>query len=411
MDADIEYDRRLAARAGAGDERAFTELVDRHREPLLRYVSRRFSPELAEDAVQEALLSAHRALVGGTVPSDVRAWLATIAWRRALDMTRRERESLPLDADVAAGVASEPEARVLQTHELGRVVAAFSELPERQRTALALSALEGRSLEEIGDALDVPAGAAKSLVARSRRTLTHRLAAADLCCDRVRVEMEASAQRGVRLSGEVTLHLRACRACKRAHREIRGPAARARGDALPAGVGGPHRRAARSPARPDRDEPRVGGAGQRGQAVHRGVPDRGGRRWCRLAGGGLDRRAADADASHRRARQRQAQAQEEAARAQAEVARRRRSRPRRGRRPRRLCRPSWRRPRPRRRRRRRRRSAGRSTRRSRTRRAAARRTAAGCWSRERPTPPRSRRPSPPPEPTPTVAPTVAPAGG
>ncbi len=222
MDADIEYDRRLAARASAGDERAFTELVDRHREPLLRYVSRRFSPELAEDAVQEALLSAHRALVAGTVPSDVRAWLATIAWRRALDMTRRERESLPLDADVAAGVASEPEARVLQTHELGRVVAAFSELPERQRTALALSALEGRSLEEIGDALDVPAGAAKSLVARSRRTLTHRLAAADLCCDRVRVEMEASAERGVRLSGEVTLHLRGCRACKRAHREIRG---------------------------------------------------------------------------------------------------------------------------------------------------------------------------------------------
>ena len=71
---------------------------------------------------------------------------------------------------------------MLQTHELGRVVAAFSELPERQRTALALSALEGRSLEEIGDALDVPAGTAKSLVARSRRTLTHRLAAADLCC-------------------------------------------------------------------------------------------------------------------------------------------------------------------------------------------------------------------------------------
>ena len=143
MDTDIEHDRRLAARAGAGDERAFAELVERHREPLLRYVSRRFSPELAEDAVQEALLSAHRALIGGTVPADVRAWLATIAWRRALDMTRREREALPLDADVAAGAASEPEARVIQTHELGRVVAAFSELPERQRTALALSALGG----------------------------------------------------------------------------------------------------------------------------------------------------------------------------------------------------------------------------------------------------------------------------
>jgi hypothetical protein len=100
-------------------------------------------------------------------------------------------------------------------------VAAFAELPERQRAALRLSALEGRSLEEIGDALDVAPDTAKSLVARSRRTLTHRLAASELACDSVRVQMEDSAARGVRLSGEVTLHLRGCRACSRAHREIR----------------------------------------------------------------------------------------------------------------------------------------------------------------------------------------------
>jgi RNA polymerase sigma-70 factor (ECF subfamily) len=221
MGNDRDDDRRLAARAGAGDERAFAELVDRHREPLLRYIARRFSPELAEDAVQEALLSAHRALTSGTAPADVRAWLSTIAWRRALDMTRRERESLPLDADVAAASAHEPEARLIQSTELGRVVAAFSELPERQRRALTLSALEGRSLEEIGDVLDVAPDAAKSLVARSRRTLTHRLAAADLCCEEVRVQMEDAAVRGVRLPGDVTLHLRECRSCTRAHREIR----------------------------------------------------------------------------------------------------------------------------------------------------------------------------------------------
>ena len=38
--------------------------------PLLRYVARRFRPDLAEDAVQEALLSAHRALMDGTWPDD-----------------------------------------------------------------------------------------------------------------------------------------------------------------------------------------------------------------------------------------------------------------------------------------------------------------------------------------------------
>jgi RNA polymerase sigma-70 factor (ECF subfamily) len=217
----MAHDERLIERAGGGDESAFTELVERHRDPLLRYVARRFGPELAEDAVQEALLSAHRALLTGTRPADVRAWLSTIAWRRALDLTRRERAALPLDAEVAAAPAQEPEARAIQSNELGRVVAAFAELPARQQAALRLSALEGRSLEEIGDALDVAPDTAKSLVARSRRTLTHRLAAADLGCDQVRVQMEDSAARGVRLTGEVTLHLRGCRSCSRAHREIR----------------------------------------------------------------------------------------------------------------------------------------------------------------------------------------------
>jgi RNA polymerase sigma-70 factor (ECF subfamily) len=214
-------DDRLIARAGAGDEPAFTELVERHRDPLLRYIARRFGPELAEDAVQEALLSAHRALLAGTRPADMRAWLSTIAWRRALDLARRERDALPLDAGVAAAPAEEPEARLLQANELGRIVAAFTELPPRQQAALRLSALEGRSLEEIGDALDVAPDTAKSLVARSRRTLSHRLAAAELGCDDARLQMEDAATRGVRLTGEVTLHLRGCRACARAHREIR----------------------------------------------------------------------------------------------------------------------------------------------------------------------------------------------
>ena len=216
----MDPDRKLAERTAAGDERAFAELVERHREPLLRYVSRRFNPELAEDAVQEALLSAHRAIAGGTVPADMRAWLSTIAWRRALDLTRRERDALPLDAAVAAS-ADDPEARAIQANELGRVVAAFSELPERQRKALALSALEGRSLEEIGNALDVAPDTAKSLVARSRRTLSHRLAAAELDCGTARLEMESAATRGVRLRGDVTLHVQSCRACARAHRAIR----------------------------------------------------------------------------------------------------------------------------------------------------------------------------------------------
>ena len=214
MDSERDDDRRLAARAGAGDERAFAELVERHREPLLRYVGAALLARAGRGrGPGGAALRAPRAR-DRDAPADVRAWLSTIAWRRALDMTRRERDALPLDADVAAAPAHEPEARAIQANELGRVVAAFSELPERQRAALTLSALEGRSLEEIGDALDVDADTAKSLVARSRRTLTHRLAAAELCCDGCGCRWRTPRARGVRLSGDVTLHLRDCRALR-----------------------------------------------------------------------------------------------------------------------------------------------------------------------------------------------------
>ena len=164
---------------------------------------------------------------------------------------------------------------MIQANELGRVVAAFAELPERQRAALRLSALEGRSLEEIGDALDVAPDTAKSLVARSRRTLSHRLAAADLGCDAVRVQMEDSAARGVRLAGDVTLHLRGVprRALARTARSGAGGACAWR-CVIPFGLA----LKARAPARPDGVQPDVGGAGERGQALHRGVPDGGQRR-------------------------------------------------------------------------------------------------------------------------------------
>ena len=252
---------RLAARAGAGDERAFAELVERHREPLLRYVARRFRPSSPRTPCRRRCCPRTARCSAGRVPADVRAWLSTIAWRRALDLARRERDALPLDAASPAAPAQrargarDPGQRARPGR--GRVLRA-ARAPARRRCAL--SALEGRSLEEIGDALDVAPDTAKSLVARSRRTLTHRLAAAELDCgDGARCEMEAAAARGVRLGGAVTLHLQRCRACARAHRAIR----RAGASRCAAPV-----RAARSARaglrdqhpRPDRLQPRVGGA-------------------------------------------------------------------------------------------------------------------------------------------------------
>jgi RNA polymerase sigma-70 factor (ECF subfamily) len=170
-------DHRLALRcARDGDDAAFALLVERHREALVGYVGRRFGAGIAEDAVQEALVSAHRALHAGVVPDDVRAWLHTIALRRALDIARRQPDAAAdLDRIELPDAAPSPEETAIMASELGGIVDAWAALPERQRSALAMSVLEGRSLDEIGDRLHVGPVAAKSLVARARRRLTLQL--------------------------------------------------------------------------------------------------------------------------------------------------------------------------------------------------------------------------------------------
>lgn len=216
-------DRALAQRTRDGDDRAFAALVTRHRDALVRFVARRARPDLAEDAVQEALASAHAALRDGRVPSDVTAWLHTIAWRRALDLLRRERDALPLEGDLLAAGGAEPHDVIARRDDLARTLDAWAALPERQRAALVLSVLEGRTLTEIADALNVNAGAAKALVARGRRTLAGRIEAAGMDCAEIRPDVLRAAGRGVRLSGVATRHVRDCPECAALHRQLRAP--------------------------------------------------------------------------------------------------------------------------------------------------------------------------------------------
>jgi RNA polymerase sigma factor (sigma-70 family) len=217
-----ERDRRLAAEAGGGDDAAFAELVGRHRRALVRAVGGRTSrPALAEDAVQEALLAAHRALRAGKRPTDVRAWLHTIAWRRAVDLVRREQEVAVLSDEMCGRAGEGPERRVAEADELRTVLRHWHGLPARQRRALALSVLEGRSLDEIAGALGVTRAGAKALVARSRRTLSAKLSASREPCDRVVPQIIAAVEDGARLPAEVRWHADACPDCARMHREAR----------------------------------------------------------------------------------------------------------------------------------------------------------------------------------------------
>src|SRR3954447_5660571 len=165
-----QSDARLVGPVHEGHERAFQAIVHRYRRPLLRYCSQILPESRTEDAVQQAFINAHSALQGGERPLQLKAWLYTIARNAALNMLRQNGwsyEQIPLDFD---GVRR-PDQVFEQRIELQQTVAALNELPERQRDALVMRELEGRSYAEIAAALSANDGAVRQLLNRARVTL------------------------------------------------------------------------------------------------------------------------------------------------------------------------------------------------------------------------------------------------
>jgi RNA polymerase sigma factor (sigma-70 family) len=165
-----QSDDRLVDLVRDGNDSAFEAIVHRYRRPLLRYCGRFLTPARAEDAVQQAFVNAFGALRSGRAEIQLRPWLYRIAHNAALNVLRQAgADHVPIDEQID-GVETPP-----QAHERGErlrsVVAAVRELPERQRSALVLQALEGRSYDEIAMELGVSDGAVRQLLNRARTTL------------------------------------------------------------------------------------------------------------------------------------------------------------------------------------------------------------------------------------------------
>ena len=90
-----QSDRRLAALAADGHDRAFEAIVERYRRPLQRYLRRLLSEALAEDVLQATFVRAWQALRAGTEVRDLRPWLYRIAHNQALNTLRAAGAALP----------------------------------------------------------------------------------------------------------------------------------------------------------------------------------------------------------------------------------------------------------------------------------------------------------------------------
>jgi RNA polymerase sigma-70 factor (ECF subfamily) len=195
----------LLEAARAGDQDAFARLVESHRGLLHAHCYRLLgSVDDAEDAVQEALVRAWRAIARFEGRSSLRTWLYTIATNVCLKaIERRPKLVLPVDygpptdphegtapplvesvwiepyPDQRLGLAETlagPEARYEQRESVELAfIAALQLLPARQRAVLILRDVLGFSGQEVAEALETTPEAVYSALQRAHKTVDARL--------------------------------------------------------------------------------------------------------------------------------------------------------------------------------------------------------------------------------------------
>jgi RNA polymerase sigma factor (sigma-70 family) len=174
-----QSDTRLVELVQRGHERAFEAVVQRYRRPLLRYCERMgLSQARAEDVLQHALLQAWLALERGVEVRELRPWLYRIVHNTAINLVRSSREDHgPLSdaAHIHTSIAAEHDLE--RRNAVREALAGVAALPDMQRDAILLSAIDGRSHEEVADVLGVSHGAVRGLLYRARATLRAAAAA------------------------------------------------------------------------------------------------------------------------------------------------------------------------------------------------------------------------------------------
>ena len=172
-----EIEHSLITRAQQGDREAFGELVRCHREGVINVVYRLCGDaSLAEDAAQEAFIRAWQHLAGYQPRSPFRNWVYRIAANAALDLLRREKETVDVDSVPVAAPGGGPEAALEAKERAERVKQAVLALPPASRVVLVLREYEGLAYQEIADTLDIPVGTVMSRLNYARHRIRESLA-------------------------------------------------------------------------------------------------------------------------------------------------------------------------------------------------------------------------------------------
>lgn len=189
MPPNSDPDAALMLRVKQGDAAAFTELVEKYKQPVINLVFRTVRDLAeAEDLAQTVFVQVFKSAYRYKSSAKFSTWLFTIARNlslneirrrsrhpaESLDATHPDQDDQPLHQVEDRKTFSPPES-LLHGELANKIEEVLAGLPENQRTAILLCRQDELSYEEIAEILGCSLSATKSLIHRGRETLKEKL--------------------------------------------------------------------------------------------------------------------------------------------------------------------------------------------------------------------------------------------
>jgi RNA polymerase sigma-70 factor (ECF subfamily) len=185
----VMTDADVMLRVKAGDESAFSYLVQKYRRAMVHFMYRMaHSPAVAEDLAQEVFLRVYRSRESYEASAKFTTWLYRIATNLAVNHirdTRHERQGnmASLDEpDTETGQTldvadSKPttEEIIIQRERMAAIRSKVESLPERQKLAVLMHKYQQMDYKQIADVLKLSESATKSLLFRAYESLREQL--------------------------------------------------------------------------------------------------------------------------------------------------------------------------------------------------------------------------------------------
>lgn len=181
--ASSREDDVLVEAAIGGDEKAYSQLVDKYERALYFHILKMIKDrEQVEDLVQEAFVKAFNNLNTYSNNYAFSTWLYRIATNHTIDYLRKKKlKTLSINEPVKTREGemkmqlpdhdAKADRGIIRKQRQEMVREAIDDLPEKYRKVIEMRHMEEKSYQEIADVLDLPLGTVKAHIFRARELL------------------------------------------------------------------------------------------------------------------------------------------------------------------------------------------------------------------------------------------------